>query len=358
MADQQTDGPSVPYQPSSGGPHPTLAGNMFDPNVKTDSATAGSQEGVGGQDERSMHAEGLEHIKNKAGIGSGADSSTASSTTATSTMTGHPPATNPSAEDPSGGIPAGAGGVSSSAHKMSPVEGVVGHENEGQKTGLLESTLAYLGLGGSGGSRAPSQPDTEVGQNADAPHQPTSESGVAGGSGAAAVGAGAVGAGGVAAAATAAGKDDEQSGAAEEGSAAEQPSSSSGKEEESKPAGGEESSSKPKEKTNHDHDSQRENRDAIPLAGGEKIGGKAWGSSKIVPDNPKPRESTQVSSEEGQGDKQTQNNTSSNQGDAKPPQQHINDAKSKESSASETAEEKHGLAEKMKEKLHIGSHHK
>ncbi|KAI7308580.1 hypothetical protein KC315_g13291 [Hortaea werneckii] len=358
MTDQQTDGPSVPYQPSSGGPHPTLAGNMFDPNVKADGAMSGSQEGVGGQDERTMHAEGLEHIKNKAGIGSGADSSTASSTTATSTMTGHPPATNPSAEDPSGGIPAGAGGVSSSAHKMSPVEGVVGHENEGQKTGLLGSTLAYLGLGGSGGSRAPSQPDTEVGQNADAPHQPTSGSGISGGSGAAAAGAGAVGAGGVAAAATAAGKDDEQSAAAEAGSAAEQPSSSSGKEEDSKPAGGEESSSKPQEKTSHEHDSQRENRDAIPLAGGEKIGGKAWGSSKIVPDNPKPRESTQVSSEEGQGDKQTQNNTSSNQGDAKPPQQHINENKSQGSSASETAEEKHGLAEKMKEKLHIGSHHK
>ncbi|KAI7215277.1 hypothetical protein KC333_g5538, partial [Hortaea werneckii] len=310
MTDQQTDGPSVPYQPSSGGPHPTLAGNMFDPNVKTDSTTPGSQGVLGGQDERSMHADGLEHIKNKAGIGAGAASasgvaSSTASSTAASTTTGHPPATNPSAEDPSGGIPAGAGGVSSSAHKMSPVEGVVGHENEGQKTGLLESTLAYLGLGGSGGSRAPSQPDTEVGQNADAPHQPTSGSGISGGSGAAAVGAGAVGAGGVAAAATAAGKDDEQSGAAKAGSAAEQPSSE-GKEEESKPSS--EESSKPKEKTNHDHDSQRENRDAIPLAGGEKIGGKAWGSSKIVPDNPKPRESTQVSSEEGQGDKQTQNN--------------------------------------------------
>ncbi|GAB1740914.1 hypothetical protein NU219Hw_g5986t2 [Hortaea werneckii] len=351
MTDQQTDGPSVPYQPSSEGPHPTLAGNMFDPNVKADGAMSGSQEGVGGQNERTIHAEGLEHIKNKAGIGSGA----ASSTTTSSTTTGHPPATNPSAEDPSGGIPAGAGGVSSSAHKMSPVEGVVGHENDGQKTGLLGSTLAYLGLGGgSGGSRAPTQPDTEVGQNADAPHQPTSGSGISGGSGAAAVGAGAVGAGGVAAAATAAGKDDEQS-------AAEQPSTS-GKEEEEESksaAGGEESSSaKPKEKTSHEHDSQRENRDAIPLAGGEKIGGKAWGSSKVVPDNPKPRESTQVSSEEGQGDKQTQNNTSSNVGDAKPPQQHINENKSKESSSSEAAEEKHGLAEKMKEKLHIGSHHK
>lgn len=317
MTDQQTDGPSVPYQPSSGGPHPTLAGNMFDPNVKTDSTTSGSQGILGGQDERSMHADGLEHIKNKAGIGSSgaasaagvASSSTASSTAASTTTTGHPPSTNPSAEDPSGGIPAGAGGVSSSAHKMSPVEGVVGHENEGQKSGLLGSTLAYLGLGGgsSGGSRAPTQPDTEVGQNADAPHQPTSESGVSGGSGAAAVGAGAVGAGGVAAAATAAGKDTKQS---ESESAAEQPSSSSGKEDESKPAGGEESASKPKEKTSHDHDSQRENRDAIPLAGGEKIGGKAWGSSKVVPDVPKPRESTQVSSEEGQGDKQTQNNVS------------------------------------------------
>ncbi|KAI7360273.1 hypothetical protein KC320_g244 [Hortaea werneckii] len=135
MTDQQTDGPSVPYQPSSGGPHPTLAGNMFDPNVRADGAMSGSQGGVGGQDERTMHAEGLEHIKNKAGIGAGAaSSSTTSSTTGASTTTGHPPSTNPSAEDPSGGIPAGAGGVSSSAHKMSPVEGVVGHENEGQKS--------------------------------------------------------------------------------------------------------------------------------------------------------------------------------------------------------------------------------
>ncbi|KAI6880675.1 hypothetical protein KC363_g5277 [Hortaea werneckii] len=352
MTDQQTNGPSVPYQPSSGGPHPTLAGNMFDPNVRADGAMSGSQEGVGGQDERTMHAEGLEHIKNKAGIGSGAASSTASSTTAPSTTTGHPPSTNPSAEDPSGGIPAGAGGVSSSAHKMSPVDGVVGHENEGQKSGLLGSTLAYLGLGGSGGSRAPTQPDTEVGQNADAPHQPTSGSGVSGGSSAAAVGAGAVGAGGVAAAATAAGKDNEQSAEAEPAAT----SSGDGKEEDSKPQSEESSSStKPQEKTSHEHDSQRENRDAIPLAGGEKIGGKSWGSSKIVPDNPKPRESTQVSSEEGQGDKQTQNNTSSNQGDAKPPQQHINENKSKGSSETE---EKHGLAEKMKEKLHIGSHHK
>ncbi|KAI6814064.1 hypothetical protein KC332_g11269 [Hortaea werneckii] len=353
MTDQQTDGPNVPYQPSSGGPHPTLAGNMFDPNVQADGAMSGSQEGVGGQDERTMHAEGLEHIKNKAGIGSGAASSTTSSTTATSTMTGHPPSTNPSAEDPSGGIPAGAGGVSSSAHKMSPVDGVVGHENESQKSGLLGSTLAYLGLGGSGGSRAPTQPDTEVGQNADAPHQPTSGSGVSGGSSAAAVGAGAVGAGGVAAAATAAGKDNEQSAEAESAAT----SSGDGKAEDSKPQSEESSSStKPQEKTSHEHDSQRENRDAIPLAGGEKIGGKSWGSSKIVPDNPKPRESTQVSSEEGQGDKQTQNNTSSNQGDAKPPQQHINENKS-QGSSSETAE-KHGLAEKMKERLHIGSHHK
>ncbi|KAI7422178.1 hypothetical protein KC336_g8442 [Hortaea werneckii] len=326
MTDQQTDGPNVPYQPSSGGPHPTLAGNMFDPNVQADGAMSGSQEGVGGQDERTMHAEGLEHIKNKAGIGSGAAS---------------------------GGIPAGAGGVSSSAHKMSPVDGVVGHENESQKSGLLGSTLAYLGLGGSGGSRAPTQPDTEVGQNADAPHQPTSGSGVSGGSSAAAVGAGAVGAGGVAAAATAAGKDNEQSAEAESAAT----SSGDGKAEDSKPQSEESSSStKPQEKTSHEHDSQRENRDAIPLAGGEKIGGKSWGSSKIVPDNPKPRESTQVSSEEGQGDKQTQNNTSSNQGDAKPPQQHINENKS-QGSSSETAE-KHGLAEKMKERLHIGSHHK
>ena len=50
--------------------------------------------------------------------------------------------------------------------------------------------------------------------------------------------------------------------------------------------------------------SSRENKDAIPTAGGEKLGQKHWGESDIVPDVPKKRESEggQVSSAEGQPD--------------------------------------------------------
>lgn len=45
----------------------------------------------------------------------------------------------------------------------------------------------------------------------------------------------------------------------------------------------------------------RENRDAIPTAGGQKLGSKHWGESKIVPENPKPEgEGKGVSSAEGQ----------------------------------------------------------
>lgn len=45
-----------------------------------------------------------------------------------------------------------------------------------------------------------------------------------------------------------------------------------------------------------------ENPSAIPTAGGEQLGKQHWGESKIVPDNPKPRESV-VQSSEGQPDR-------------------------------------------------------
>ena len=48
----------------------------------------------------------------------------------------------------------------------------------------------------------------------------------------------------------------------------------------------------------------QENREAIPTAGGEKLGEKHWGESQIVPDNPKPKPEEQdkagVASSEGQ----------------------------------------------------------
>ncbi len=47
--------------------------------------------------------------------------------------------------------------------------------------------------------------------------------------------------------------------------------------------------------------SARQNEDAIPTAGGEKLGAKHWGESKVVPDNPKPAETgAGVSSKDGQ----------------------------------------------------------
>lgn len=46
-----------------------------------------------------------------------------------------------------------------------------------------------------------------------------------------------------------------------------------------------------------------ENKDAIPIAGGVKLGEKHWGESEIIPDNPKPRSDEGVSSSEGQPDR-------------------------------------------------------
>lgn len=50
----QADGPNVSYQPQGEGPHPTLAGNMFDPGVKADGTMGSSHEGVGGTDEKQV----------------------------------------------------------------------------------------------------------------------------------------------------------------------------------------------------------------------------------------------------------------------------------------------------------------
>jgi hypothetical protein len=109
----------------------------------------------------------------------------------------------------------------------------------------------------------------------------------------------------------------------------------------------------------------KENRDAIPTAGGERLGDKHWGESKQVPDNPKPQSEAQVSSAEGQPDSKflpsdrdvlldvvadfaieaTKDNTAQNTGGAAPPS----------SSAKTGGEEKQSFKDKVKDKLHIGS---
>ena len=108
----------------------------------------------------------------------------------------------------------------------------------------------------------------------------------------------------------------------------------------------------------HDkHASTRENVDAIPTAGGEKLGAKHWGESKIVPENPKP--SAGVSSDEfsSKSDIVTlalpcsftntsldtvRDNTNRNTGPASQP-------------TGTGAHGKESLVDKVKDKLHLGN---
>ncbi|KAK5713506.1 hypothetical protein LTR15_011206 [Elasticomyces elasticus] len=93
--------------------------------------------------------------------------------------------------------------------------------------------------------------------------------------------------------------------------------------------------------------SARHNEDAIPTAGGIKLGSKHWGESQVVPDNPKPRASEAgISSSEGQPTDQVRDNTHANTGSAAPPG---------ENATGPSSTEKHGgLADKLKNTLHVG----
>ncbi|KXT14997.1 hypothetical protein AC579_7746 [Pseudocercospora musae] len=86
-----------------------------------------------------------------------------------------------------------------------------------------------------------------------------------------------------------------------------------------------------------------ENESAIPTAGGQRLGEEHWGESKIVPENPKPRESEGVSGGSGQPDAETAKNTAKN-------------ASSHGSSGG--GEGKQSMIDKIKDKLPIGSKNK
>lgn len=67
--------------------------------------------------------------------------------------------------------------------------------------------------------------------------------------------------------------------------------------------------SEPRQQHSHEHHSDKahgakaENPDSIPSAGGEKLGGKHWGESKVVPELPPKQDSDAdqgVSSKAGQ----------------------------------------------------------
>ncbi|KAM0712277.1 hypothetical protein Q7P37_011371 [Cladosporium fusiforme] len=84
-----------------------------------------------------------------------------------------------------------------------------------------------------------------------------------------------------------------------------------------------------------------ENKDAIPIAGGIKLGEKHWGESDIIPDNPRPSGGDNVSSAEGQPDQSTRDNTAANTG-------HTG------GSHGAGSPEKEGILDKVKDKLNIG----
>jgi len=90
---------------------------------------------------------------------------------------------------------------------------------------------------------------------------------------------------------------------------------------------------------NSGNPAKRENKDAIPTAGGVKLGEKHWGESDIIPENPKPRNEN-ISSSSGQPDQATADNTNANTGTSSGPPG--------------SGEQKEGLAEKVKHTLHIG----
>jgi len=329
-------------------------------HVKGQSGIDTSSSSTSGLGSGSMGSSGLG--SSTTGYGSGSTSSGTSSA-----LTGHPPASNPSADDASGGIPHGSGGVSSAGHKLSPVSGVVGeNESSNNGQGLVGTAMSYLGLSG---SRSNEQQPLEarnaepmLGNESARPLESNmaSERGTGisdrsyGEGGAAALGAGALGAGAYEGSRSSGGytepltsefrsgstgaganpmttgettsttRMDNNDPAVDTAAAAPRPTDSdvtTGREPtdsadpttaDGPAAGGEQVSDASIKKHDHDHDSKRENKDAIPTAGGEKLGSRHWGESKVVPENPAKRASEAgVSSAEGQPTDQVRDNVSS-----------------------------------------------
>jgi len=341
------------YKPQGEGAHPTMAGNMLDPNVQAD-GTLNKGQGVGGTSEAHIREEGLEHIKNNThspsagGISSGSGGLSSSS---------YADSTGTESTQPSQGIVGtvksylGLGGSSAPASSTAPVEA----RNEG-----LEGTTAgsgTTGLGhettGAGDSLAPS---ATSGNEFDGPISPGTTGGATEGVSGGALGERTLnkGIGTDPAAADTAGRteplDSDVTTGAPPTESADPHTSNTAMPEGEQTSGADDLASPASEHTSKlsdaDTGSKRENKSAIPTAGGEKLGEKHWGESQVVPDNPKPRASEAgISSEAGQPTSQVRDNTAANTGGAAPPSG---------SSASGSGEGKEKLVDKIKDKLHIG----
>ncbi|KAM3419959.1 hypothetical protein BST61_g3275 [Cercospora zeina] len=99
-----------------------------------------------------------------------------------------------------------------------------------------------------------------------------------------------------------------------------------------------------------------ENVDAIPTAGGQRLGEEHWGESEIVPDLPEKRASTAgqggVSSQAGQPTSEVADNTAANTGGATGgPGSNSNNSSHNDNTS---GGEKQGALDKIKDKLNIG----
>jgi len=368
--------------PQGSGPHPTLAGNMLDPSVSADGRMSQGT-GVGGTSEQHVKEEGAEHIKN----------------------TGGPDFTSSGVGSSEGGLSSGSGGVGGSAYNEAPTGSELGQTTSGSGGGLVNTALSYIGLGGKSGEQGVAGEDRNAAgyvptSTADRSYEPqgmgydpttTSSSTIPdrsyGEGGAAALGAGAPipdearSGSGLGDEASRSGLGDDSSrdlnadttgGSSAVGATTgadsndpmydtsasqpkpmdkdvttgSDPTDSADPTTQDTATGGEEAtggegSESREAKLNDKHASTRENHDAIPTAGGEKLGSKHWGESKMVPDNPKPVEESNVSSKDGQPTDQVRDNTNKNTGGASKPG---------------SEEHKEGLMDKMKDKMHMGGH--
>ncbi|KAK5172258.1 uncharacterized protein LTR77_003896 [Saxophila tyrrhenica] len=318
------------------------------------------------------HQEGIDHITAHSSAGGGSA----------------PPASNPGSDDPSAGIAKDNGGVSGAAFVGSPVSS----ENKGYVAGAVEMARSYLpaslagmNLGGGAGKDADVAPAETLAPEGGEKQE---DSGVAGGAVAGAAAATTAATAAVVGGSTTSGESVEQAkqdssssstapiysplvpSSEPERSATEtkdEPMADAAPQKEnaapvSAPAPTEEKKDDaPAEKEGGEEGGRKvshamketwpkENRDAIPTAGGEQLGKKHWGESDTIPDAGKKEE--KVSSAEGQPDEKTQSNTAANTGGAKPP---VSGDVSGDHSEKETGGEKPKFADKMKEKLHMGS---
>ena len=182
-----------------------------------------------------------------------------------STITTGSTGTNPGGDGASGGLSSGAGGASGAA------DAGASSQSEG---GLLDTVKSYLGVGGAEGEQTGSRSTSGV-TGSEAPTSERHQS-------------------------TGGPMDERQGSAAQQG-------------EERREAREERQEERQEEKQEGDGAVKKtgggtgnlENKDAIPTAGGERLGEKHWGESKIVPENPKPAEGT--ASEDGQPDSKRSN---------------------------------------------------